>query len=145
MWFWYFAWFGTICTIKKTLKNTSGGVLLLVKSRLKPATLPRKASHIPKNIYYVLLYLYHCYKYVAKIHENKCIHQLISVTPIISTSTNKTVMFYPLSVVAEMFIMCRFEPPPSIDNLAYMVIALLCIFSQPTPLIFDIFWTTLPQ
>ena len=68
----------------------------------------------------------------------------ICVTPIISTSTNKIVMFYPLSVVAEMFIMCRFEPPPSVDNLAYMVIALLYIFSQPTPLIFDIFWT-LPQ
>lgn len=57
----------------------------------------------------------------------------ICVTPIISTSTNKIVMFYPLSVVAEMFIMCRFEPPPSVDNLAYMVIALLYIFSQPTP------------
>lgn len=55
----------------------------------------------------------------------------ICVTPIISTSTNKIVMFYPLSVVAEMFIMCRFEPPPSIDNLAYMIIALLYIFSQP--------------
>lgn len=57
----------------------------------------------------------------------------ICVTPIISTSTNKIVMFYPLSVVAEMFIMCRFEPPPSIDNLPYMVIAFLYFFPTHPP------------
>ena len=48
---WRFAWFGTICKILKTWKNTHWGVLLLV---FKPATLLKYSSAVVFHVFWIV-------------------------------------------------------------------------------------------
>ena len=63
---WCFARFGTICTIYlNNVKNTHGGVLLLVKLQAKSYF---TKSNIPRWVFFTFFKLYKCYQIAQRSH-----------------------------------------------------------------------------